>query len=102
MTKIWLKFDGIKIMKNLDFRLGLIDDWEQVKSLYVKSFPSYERQPVSLIKDRIQANVCKFFLKQRNVLALPYYGNLKKMKLYLLNISLLILNSEGKAMGKKL
>ena len=62
MTKIWLKFDGIKIMKNLDFRLGLIDDWEQVKSLYVKSFPSYERQPVSLIKDRIQANVCKLYV----------------------------------------
>lgn len=62
MTKIWFKFDDIKIMKNLDFRLGLIDDWEQVKSLYVKSFPSYERQPVSLIKDRIQANVCKLYV----------------------------------------
>ena len=62
MTKIWFKFDDIKIMKNLEFRLGLIDDWEHVKSLYLTSFPSYERQPVSLIKDRIQANVCKLYI----------------------------------------
>ena len=62
MTKIWFKFDDIKIMKNLEFRLGLIDDWEKVKSLYLTSFPSYERQPVSLIKDRIQANVCKLYI----------------------------------------
>jgi hypothetical protein len=62
MKKIWFKFDYNKTMKNLEFRLGLIDDWEQVKSLYLKSFPSYERQPVSLIKDRIQANVCKLYV----------------------------------------